>query len=749
MLTFDNIYEKLERYEKDNYYLNRQADFSVKTISVVGSGWDKLGIDKNSYEITEKDYQSLRDGKGLDGEFLSQNFEKEHRQGYDMTWTPHKSVTLFAYKDKETLEKMTNIMNEISQKAIEFSEKQGFIQYRETLNGETVSKASDNATALVNVHLTGRADPNLHSHLVFFNFTQTEKGDWKALNSDALHKNKYVIEAYMENQLAYEIRQQFGIQTEMVKEGESREYVTKISGIEKEHWEGIATMSKAIDEYLAQHREELLQKYPNASESQLREYAYLAIRPSKESKTLSELFNQVEKALSEKGLTREDIAKLVSQYERQDNLSVNDIVNKAIDELQERHSSWTKSDVLKASFQISGGRFSSDEVVKAVEQNERLVYLGNEQIQTRKATIDAQIYTSKDVIAWEKTIVENVERGKGIMEQIKNVDFTSDKLTKSQTDAINFILHSRDKITAVEGWAGTGKTTFLTELQQFIKDDGYRILGLSSTNTAVNELKDRGIDAMTTTKFLHTSKDKLNIDNKTIVVIDEASFLSTKELKDIINRIGDGRLVLIGDTRQLTGVQAGTPYGLLVRENLITHTMITDIIRQKNETLKQAVYDIYRKDIEAALSKIDVKTIEGANEVAFWHVLKEKDIASKETVEKTMQAMNIGSIVAVVEREPWANSEKTEVKAVTLPFEREIAENLGANFKVNRQGFFMYKDLLGIEGKEKELTSEQLEKEKEYRTGLQQMINNGWVVLNKATISGKTYYFYQKTSLFV
>jgi len=742
MLSFGNIYDKMEKYHKDNYYLNKQSNFQAKTIIVTGSGWDRLGVmDKNNYNISEKDYQNLRDGKGLNGEYLSETFgQKEHRQGYDMTWTPHKSITLFAYQNKETLEKMTNIMNEISQKGVAFAEQQGYIQYRETTNGETVSKVSDNATALVNTHLTGRADPNLHSHIVFFNFTQTQdkNSEWKALNSDALHENKYVLEAYMENQLAYEIRQQFGIQTEMVKEGNSQEYVTKISGIEKEHWEGIATMSKMIDEYLQNHREEMMQKYPNATESQLREYAYLEVRPSKESKTIDDMFSQVDKALAEKGLTRDDIAKLVASYDsqqEQQNITVNDIVNKAIDEIQERKSSWSKSDILKAAFQISAGRFDSDSIVKAVQENDRLVSLGKMQIDTRRATIENEIYTSKDVIAWERSIIQQVQDGKGIVNKIKDdtQQFTSDWMTKTQIEAINYIVHSQDKILAIEGWAGVGKTTFLSALQEYIKEDGYRIIGLSSTNTAVNEMKANGIDAMTTTKFLKTAKDKINIDKRTMVVIDEASFLSTRELNQIINRVGDGRLVVIGDTRQLQGVEAGSPYALLIRENIINHTKITDIIRQKDENLKEAIYDIYRGDIEKAMEKVNVKTIEGATEMAFWHVMKEKDIASMETIEKVMNDMNHNSITLTVD----------DKKTKFLPFEQEIAEKLNIDFNKDREGYFFYKDITKTDPQEINP-----EIEKEYRAGLQQMLSWGWLVINEKTINGKTYHYYQKTSFY-
>jgi len=183
----------------------------------------------------------------------------------------------------------------------------------------------------------------------------------------------------------------------------------------------------------------------------------------------------------------------------------------------------------------------------------------------------------------------------------------------------------------------------------------------------------------------------------------------------------------------LQGVEAGSPYALLIRENIINHTKITDIIRQKDENLKEAIYDIYRGDIEKAMEKVNVKTIEGATEMAFWHVMKEKDIASMETIEKVMNDMNHNSITLTV------NDKKTKF----LPFESEIAGKLGVDFLKDREGYFFYKDITKTDPQEINP-----EMEKEYRAGLQQMLSWGWLAINEKTINGKTYHYYQKTSFY-
>ncbi|GLI53977.1 MobF family relaxase [Thermodesulfovibrio yellowstonii] len=755
MLSFGQIYQSLEQYDRDNYYVRSSE---VETRQLVGNGWKELGTGED-YKIDSEGFKNLASGKDLNGEYLSKEYlSKEHRQGYDFTWSVHKSVTLYAFTSEENLRQVTSAMNEATKNLISFLEREGYIQYRETRDGETVSKQSDNATILVNTHLCGRLDPQIHNHITIFNITKTESGDWKAINSDALYSNKYMIEAYLENQLVYQLRER-GIQTEFAKEGNSKEYVTKISGLTEEHWRGIARTSELIDQYLSEHKEELLQKYPNASESQLKEYAYLEIRQSKQNKTVDELFQQVENALKEQGLTQQDIIKLVSEKSENLQQEINqvnkeelakEIVNKAIDEIIDRNSTFRQSDLYKAVFQISAGRVDSDTLVEAVRSNERLIEMGwqqDKQHSKANATYQEKFYTSQEVIAWEHNILKSVEEGKGSVQKITKQEYTNEKLTKSQLEAINHIIQSTDRYTAVVGWAGVGKTTFIGEMNQELakineiaQEAGYKIVGISNTNTAVNELREVGIEAMTTAKFLNSAKALQGLDNKTILIVDEASFLSTKDMSTIIDKTRESgcRIVFIGDDRQLPGVQAGSPFAALVRENRISHVKMTDIVRQKNEELKQAVYDIYHQKIESALEKINFKTIErdSALEIATHALKSDKTIninIDRETFDKVKEMFEAhqGSATQYVQ----------QFKAA--PFESEILNKLGIEDAGQREAFFFYKDFGFHEGENHIGIKEEQAKE-----AIKSMIKMGWVVPVEVKVGDKSYGAYQKTGLF-
>jgi len=643
MISTGGIYRSLEKYEADNYYLNKDPELNMQTTALAGNGWDRLNITKN-YELSGKDFSNLTKGKDLNGNYLSDEFKKSHRGGFDLTWSPDKSLTAYAFKDKETLEKVSNILLDISKDAVKFAEENGFIQYRETIDKETISKTSDNAAALINLHLAGRQDPQMHTHIAFMNFTQTANNEFKALNSDALFMNKFAIQAFMENELSYRLQNELKIKTEFERTGKGQEYGTKIAGLGKDVWDGIAQTSKKIDNYLESHKDELMKKYPSASESKLREYAYLAVRNSKESKTLSELFNKTDKGLAEKNLTRSDIDKLIVSYkEPETKLSANDIVKNAIAELESKKSSFTNADILKTSLQMSAGQYDSKTIVNAVEQQkQQLISLDKYQIKTEKTNYEQHIFTTKEIAAAEKNIVKLVENGKNKVEAITQQVYKNDKLTESQNKAVNFILHAKDQVTAIEGRAGTGKTTFLTELKTELEKNGYVLKGTSTTNTAVNEMIGKGIESVTTAKFLKQGQE---LNEKTVLVIDESSFLATKELNSILEKAATtgSRVVLMGDTKQLAGVEAGSPFALLIKNDIIKNEQLSDIIRQKTDTAKAIVENAYNKNIKDLLEKADVKEIKDTKQ-AVTEITKEylsKDYTKTNVITATNADKNL------------------------------------------------------------------------------------------------------------
>src|SRR5690349_24474198 len=116
----------------------------------------------------------------------------------------------------------------------------------------------------------------------------------------------------------------------------------------------------------------------------------------------------------------------------------------------------------------------------------------------------------------EREMVERVNRGVGLFQPIRrDTPFVaSDRLRPEQKRAVDFVLNSRDRVVAISGAAGTGKTATLQELGRGFEEAGITTLavaptmsrsGLIRANTrAVEELQKAGFHgAITLERFLN------------------------------------------------------------------------------------------------------------------------------------------------------------------------------------------------------------------------------------------------------
>ena len=220
-------------------------------------------------------------------------------------------------------------------------------------------------------------------------------------------------------------------------------------------------------------------------------------------------------------------------------------------------------------------------------------------------------YTTPGAIRLEKelltllkeshTKVSPIETGNVIQEKLSNTT-----LTKGQKEAIGLVLSTKDRIVGIQGAAGTGKTTALKELKTLLGDKKMSLIGVAPSKEAARVLKDEaGLHSETlqslllrnagfikgrgTEKALSQMKEAYK---NTVLVCDESSLSGNRQMAKLLklSQAFDLRLVLLGDKKQLSGVEAGKPFHLLQNNGLKTATM-TDILRQKNKELKQAVQE--------------------------------------------------------------------------------------------------------------------------------------------------------------
>ncbi|NJR60853.1 MAG: AAA family ATPase [Cyanobacteria bacterium CRU_2_1] len=93
---------------------------------------------------------------------------------------------------------------------------------------------------------------------------------------------------------------------------------------------------------------------------------------------------------------------------------------------------------------------------------------------------------------------------------------------------------------------------------------------------------------------------------KEIWIVDEASLLSAKDAHALLQRAGQeqARIVLVGDTRQLSAVEAGNPFKSL-QAGGIAIARLDESLRQQTQELKTAVTLIAQDKVIEGIQALD------------------------------------------------------------------------------------------------------------------------------------------------
>jgi ATP-dependent exoDNAse (exonuclease V) alpha subunit len=226
-------------------------------------------------------------------------------------------------------------------------------------------------------------------------------------------------------------------------------------------------------------------------------------------------------------------------------------------------------------------------------------------VQGGKHESDRQ-FTTRQTIAQEKEIVRMMRDGQNqlgpimpIGQAIRIADATT-HLNQSQRTVLEDVLISPDKVQGLQGFAGTGKTTTLSAIREVVEQKGYEVVGLAPTSRAAQQLQEAGVAAGTLQGFLaHSSPQESG--QRTFYFVDESSLTSTRQMQEFLRKLGlEDRVLLIGDTRQHQGVEAGRPFEQLQEAGMRTANL-DQIVRQKHPELKQAVEFLARGEVAAAL----------------------------------------------------------------------------------------------------------------------------------------------------
>lgn len=219
-------------------------------------------------------------------------------------------------------------------------------------------------------------------------------------------------------------------------------------------------------------------------------------------------------------------------------------------------------------------------------------------------------YATREGLRRELAAIAVVNQGRRACTSLGDQRFQPDeRLSADQCNAVQALLESTDRVCALRGVAGAGKTFALKEVQRGLTAAGREIFACAPTTSAAEVLRGEGYSDATTLADLLKNGETVHgsrLRGATLIV-DEAGITSTRqgaELCALVQR-QNARLVLVGDSRQHSGVEAGDFLALLEKHSHVRTTELTDIRRQTVRAYRGAVKLMAQGQARAGLSALD------------------------------------------------------------------------------------------------------------------------------------------------
>ncbi|WP_158301045.1 MobF family relaxase [Sulfurimonas denitrificans] len=591
--------------QAENYF-QQDLDYYQKNQEL--GEWHITGEMSNRYQniahqsaITKESYQDFAD---LINQNLKGNATGNQRAGFDITFSPSKSIdVIYAVANDELKKSILQAQDRAVNLALEKASR--YITYR-MRNENGREHFQNNGLAIAKFqHLSNRNEEiKIHTHCFIANQTINSKGELVSIDNKQLYDNQKLITQIYHQELFQEM-QKLGFQSEVL---DIQKDILEIKGVTQEARNSISTRTAEIEKWLLENRKELLRKYPNANESQLRQIATLETRNYKQSHSYSEL-EEIElknKNLVENtGFTKETIHQIQNlEKSNQKILSLDELTQKAAQLTTEHESTFTSEEILSRAIKLNA--------IQSYTYD--LSTLENAVLNSDIIKLDENIYTTQEMINIEREILTYAQESKNTAQAETTLDkaeqFLSENfstMTAGQKEAFSHVLTSKDAILGIQGDAGVGKTFMLKAVKEFQKlHKKDNLIGLAPTNKAADEIsKESGIKGQTIDSFIHQRQHKQN----QIIIVDEASMVDSRKMQKLtdIAQQTNSKLVLMGDTKQFTSIGAGAIFEQLQAKGAIEVAVMAESMRAKTADMKELYKLTKEQKTDAVLDILESK----------------------------------------------------------------------------------------------------------------------------------------------
>ena len=525
----------------------------------------------------------------------------EHRAGWDATFSAPKSVSLTALVGGDTRvreahrEAVTAALQELER----YTQARIGGNHPPETTGKFIAAKFEHDTARP---VDGYVAPQLHTHAVLFNMTERDNGEIRAIQPQDLFASQQFATAIYQSELTYRLRQ-LGYEITAGRSG-----APEIKGYTQEYLDASSPRSQQIREYLERTGK-------NGKEAA--EIAAHSTRDRKEIHSTAEVMAAHRKLAAEFGHQAEAVVHAAQERVQQpeQNVSANrsqgrvrESLTFARDRNFEREAVVDERLLVRDALRRGMGEITYSQVRAHLENR---LSTGEFQTVERARNIPARQFTTARTIREEQEIMSRMSAGKNelalVLSQQHAVAFAAQHshLNHAQRRVVEDVLNSPDRIQGIQGFAGAGKTTTLSAIRQAIEAQGYSVEGFAPTSRAAKQLRESGVEANTLQSFLaRPAQTNDGATQKHFYFVDESSLASTRQVRDFLARLGSqDRVLLIGDTRQHQGVEAGRPFEQLQQAGMRT-AKLDEIVRQKDPALKSAVELLARGRSAVALIEL-------------------------------------------------------------------------------------------------------------------------------------------------